>query len=229
MTTNITPPHSLLKTPYKITFLLDKANDWIKNHLIDSNFFVSNSHYEFRISHTSTEVFNQDIVFILGYTKMLDNNFLSKNQLNVVIHESDLPQGKGFSPVQWQVLEGKREIPICLFEANDQVDSGDIIFKSSFFLSGYELYDEIRTAQAKATFNAIGDFLKIFPNFRRTKQSGSESSYPRRVRKDDELNIDQSIRTQFNKLRIANNEDWPAFFTVDSHKYTLKIYRSDES
>lgn len=229
MTTNTAPPYSRPNTPYKITFLLDSANDWIKRHLIESNSFVSNSRYEFRISHSSTEVANQDIVFILGYTKILERNFLAKNRLNLVVHESDLPKGKGFSPVQWQILEGKREIPICLLEAIDEVDSGDIVFRSSFCLSGYELFDEIRTAQAKGTFNVIADFLKIFPNFTRVKQSGNESFYPRRSRKDDELNIDQSIRALFNNLRVANNEDWPSFFIVDNHKYILKIYRSDES
>ena len=145
--------------------------------------------------------------------------------MNLVIHESDLPLGKGFAPVQWQILEGKRELPICLLEATERVDSGDIVFKSSFNLSGYELYEDVRSMQAQAIFNVISEFLKIYPNFTRTKQTGEESYYPRRLAKDGKLNIDKSLRDQFNLLRIGNNEDWPSFFFVDDQKYILKIYK----
>ncbi len=216
-------------TPYLVTFLLDRANNWIEGHLLQSKAFVSDQTFRFTISHDYSAVSNQDIVFILGYTRILDKSFLSRNHLNVVIHESDLPLGKGFAPVQWQILEGKKEIPICLLEAGEQVDSGDILFKSSFTLSGYELYDEIRAAQVEATFAAISEFLDCFPNFTRTRQSGVESFYWRRTPKDGELNIDKTIREQFNMLRIGNNEHWPSFFFVDGKKYLLKIYKPEES
>ena len=213
------------RTPYQITFLLDTSNNWIENHLVESKSFLSNTTYNFRTSHNHADVNNQDVVFILGYTKILNNEFLKTNHLNLVIHESDLPLGKGFAPVQWQILEGKREIPICLLEATERVDSGDILFKSSFNLSGYELYEDVRSMQAQAIFNVISEFLKIYPNFTRTKQTGEESYYPRRLAKDGKLNIDKSLRDQFNLLRIGNNEDWPSFFFVDDQKYILKIYK----
>ena len=79
--------------------------------------------------------------------------------------------------------------------------------------------------QAQAIFNVISEFLKIYPNFTRTKQTGEESYYPRRLAKDGKLNIDKSLRDQFNLLRIGNNEDWPSFFFVDDQKYILKIYK----
>jgi methionyl-tRNA formyltransferase len=217
------------RTPYQVTFLLDKSNNWIENHLVESTAFLSDTSYNFQISHDHLHVDNQDIVFILGYTKILNNNFLVKNRLNLVIHESDLPLGKGFAPVQWQILDGKKEIPICLLEATEQIDSGDILFKSSFNLSGYELYTEIRLMQAKATFKAISEFLNIYPNFTRTKQLGNDSFYPRRTTKDSELNIDKPLREQFNLLRIGNNEDWPSFFFIDDQKYILKIYKQKNS
>jgi len=31
-------------------------------------------------------------------------NFKLKNKLNLVIHSSDLPKGKSFAPIQWQIL-----------------------------------------------------------------------------------------------------------------------------
>lgn len=214
-------------SPYQITFLLDKANNWLEQHLRQSGKFISNGKFSFRISHDPAEISGQDVVFILGYTRILDNGFLRKNKLNLVIHESDLPLGKGFAPVQWQILEGKKEIPVCLIEASDPVDSGDILFKSSFTLTGYELYDEIRLQQAAGTFQTISDFLNVYPDLTRTKQVGKDSFYPRRGRKDGELNVDKSVRDQFNLLRIGNNEEWPSHFHIDGHKYVVKIFRTE--
>jgi len=54
--------------------------------------------------------------------------------MNLVVHESDLPRGKGFAPVKWQILDGKKEIPVCLLETTEQVDSGDILGKYTFNL-----------------------------------------------------------------------------------------------
>lgn len=42
---------------------------------------------------------------------------------------------------------------------------------------------------------------------------GKESFYPKRSPKDSELDINKSLNEQFNLLRIASNEDFPAFFT----------------
>jgi methionyl-tRNA formyltransferase len=102
--------------------------------------------------HWSIETaFDLDLLFILGYTKIIHKISLAKNKLNLVIHESNLPEGRGFSPVQWQVLEGKNEIKVCLIEASEKPDEGDIFNSTIIRLEGHELMDEIREAQANAT------------------------------------------------------------------------------
>ena len=113
-----------------VTFLIDKNNNWIELFLLNSNLIKGNDKYNIEISHSHQEVQRQDIVFILGYTKILNDAFIKSNKLNLVIHESALPKGKGFAPVQWQILEGAKFIPICLIEATSEVDSGDIIYKA---------------------------------------------------------------------------------------------------
>ena len=76
-----------------------------------------------------------------------------------MIHESALPLGKGWSPVSWQILEGKSIIPITLFEADMEVDSGVIYFQEHIELDGYELVDEIRQKQGLATIHLALKFV----------------------------------------------------------------------
>ena len=209
----------------KITFLLDKKNNWFEPYLNNFDMRSPTHIFKFRISHDPEDIKEQDIVFIIGYTQILSNLFLSCNVLNLVVHESNLPVGKGFAPVQWQILEGAHYIPMCLLEATNQVDSGDIVHRFGFELTGLELYDEIRSKQGKATIELIVRFLSIYPNFSREKQTGQETFYKRRGPIDGELDIDQTIREQFNLLRVGNNEQWPSYFIYEGKKYLVKIFR----
>ena len=68
-----------------------------------------------------------EIVFILGYYSLVPSSQLEKHRHNLVVHESDLPSGRGWSPLFWQVLEGKQRIPIVLFEAVEDADAGPIL------------------------------------------------------------------------------------------------------
>jgi methionyl-tRNA formyltransferase len=212
------------KKTVQVTFLLDPTNNWIEEMLRNEHRIQEIDGYFFKIEHDHTKVADQDVVFILGYTRILDRSFLDLNHINLVVHESDLPEGKGFSPVQWQILEGKNAIPICLIEAGDKVDTGDIILKSTFTVSPTDLYDEIRLKQAKASFDLMFNFLVLYPDFQRESQSGKSSFYNRRTQLDGELDIDKSIREQFDLLRIGNNEDWPSFFFINGEKFVVKIY-----
>ena len=207
----------------KICFLLDKNNNWLLHHC--KKFVNINKRHNIKIFYNFRKIFNYDYIFVLGFTKILPDYFLQKNNLIMVIHESNLPKGKGFSPVQWQILKNQNKIPICLIEANETVDSGPILAKSSFNLEGNELNEEIRLKQAVATIKIIKKFLKKFPNFSQKKQVGLPTFYKRRYPKDSLLDPNKSLKNNFNLLRIADNLNYPAYFIYKGKKYILKIYK----
>ena len=100
--------------------------------------------FDVRIFYEEEQIRGFDLVFFLGYTKVLKGEILSSNKLLLVVHESDLPEGRGFAPVQWQILEGKMDITVCLLEVSNDVDTGNIFDKLILSLDGSELYEEIR-------------------------------------------------------------------------------------
>jgi len=213
---------------YSITFLLDPENNWLRPFVEEEWQSFDHKKCRFTLSTDHSNVANQDVVFILGYTKKLDKTFLNANKLNLVVHESALPKGKGFSPVQAQVLAGQSVIPLCLFEATEKLDSGDIFETGRFELTGYELFPEIREKQARATLSIISRFLVKFPKVKGTPQVGEETFFQKRSEADNELDIDRSIRDQFARLRLGNNKAWPSHFTIDNHKYLIKIYKASD-
>ena len=208
----------------KVAFLFSKTNIWIEQH-IRSVDFDKKMEVSVDFFYDKDLIFDYDVVFILGYTQILDAQFLARNELNLVIHESAVPFGKGFSPIQWQLLSGANSILVTLLEASAQVGSGDIILQKKLAFDGSELYEEIRNKQAACTISLIGKFLSQYPFYNREKQGDGGTTFPKRSPKDNILSIDKTIKEQFNLLRIGNNEEWPSFFIHMDHKYIVKIYK----
>ena len=209
----------------KIAILLDKKNDWLKDYL--HGLKLKNKKNNFKIFYDYKKIKNFDLVFILGYTTILPLSLKKINKLVLIVHESNLPNGKGFSPLQWQILKGKNLIIFSLIDLNKDIDSGDIYDQIKLKLNGNELFNEIRAKQAQTTFKLINIFLKKYPLIKKTKQKGRSTYFRKRTIKDGKLNINKSINAQFNLLRIGNNDKWPSYFIKNGVKYILKIYKEN--
>jgi len=168
-----------------------------------------------------------DFCFYLSCSQIVPSSILGNFAHNLVVHESDLPQGKGWSPLTWQILEGGNRIPVTLFEAVERVDSGDIYLQEWLEFEGHELLDELRQAQAVATLRLCQRFVDGYPEVLKgtRSQTGVESFYPRRRPRDSQLDVHRSLAEQFNLLRVVDNERYPAFFEYQNGKYLIKIIR----
>lgn len=169
------------------------------------------------------------IVFILSYHKIIEQEYLEIHQHNIVVHASLLPKGKGWAPMFWQVLEGKSLVPFTMFEAGKGIDDGDIYMQRTLSLSGYELNTELREKQAEFTIMMCEEFLKYYEDLKiPRKQIGEETFYSKRNTENSMLDVNKTIKEQFNLLRIVNNKEYPAFFEINGHRYTLKIEEDKE-
>jgi methionyl-tRNA formyltransferase len=175
------------------------------------------------LARSHADVAKGDVCFLLGCTRIVDKVFLSKNKHNLVVHESGLPKGKGFAPVAWQILEGKNEIPVCLIEVGNEVDSGDIILTDVMRLSGTELLTEWRELQGNISIGLALKFILEYPAMKAIKQSGLSTSYPRRHPSDSKIDLDKRVRDIIPLLRVVDNCDYPAFFEYKGCKYRLEI------
>ena len=211
----------------KVQILVDNPNSWMVDYakqLVD----ILKKKFDIKVSliYKHEEVIEGDILCLLSCQKIFKK--LHLNKYNLVIHESDLPKGKGWSPMTWQILEGLNKITISLFEASVSVDSGHIYEKVNIELKGHELINDIREMQAKASLELILNFINKYPNITHSDQFGKQSFYPKRTEKDSELKITKTIKEQFNLLRVCDNDRYPAFFYINDKKYILKIYNDDK-
>lgn len=210
----------------KIQILVDNSSSWIIPYATELTELLKKKGHQAILIHDHEEVDRGDILCLLACEKI--HKKLDCNKHNLVVHESDLPKGKGWSPVTWQVLEGKNKIPVTLFEAAEAVDAGRIYAQEYMELSGTELLPEIKHKQGLATQKLILDFIDRYPEVKGKIQEGESTYYPRRGPLDSELNPDYTLKDQFDLFRVCDNERYPAFFVYRGQKYKLKIYRYDE-
>jgi methionyl-tRNA formyltransferase len=167
------------------------------------------------------------VALFLGCTGIAPQTFVERSRRSLVIHESDLPKGRGFAPMTWQTLEGKLQIPVCLIEAGADVDSGPIVCRKLLHFQGHELVGEMRAALG-ALYCEMMDWYFDQPHPPvGVPQTGEGSVYRRRRPPDSRLDPERTIAAQFELLRVVDNENYPAFFEYRGHTYRLRIDKID--
>ena len=210
----------------KISILVDNPDSWISPFAQDIQRRLAKQH-DANLYFKAPDIPEGEMLFLLGCTSIIPREILQRNKNNLVVHESDLPKGRGWSPIAWQVLEGKNRIPIVVFEATEELDAGPIYLKDCIELNGSELLSEIKQKQAAKTAELVYRFVEMWPNIKGKPQAGEPTYYPRRSEDDDVLDPQKTIIENFNHLRILDNEKYPGWFKYRNRKYRIKIYPDD--
>lgn len=168
-----------------------------------------------------------DILFLVSCSQLVRDKERNLYKSSLVLHASDLPKGRGWSPYIWEVLNGGNQITVTLLEASEPVDSGAIWLKTQFTLEGHELLSEINAkvfdSELSLMYQAVDRFETIDP----IPQEGDLGNYmPKRSPIDSRLDPHKSIAEQFNLLRVVDSERYPAFFDYQGKRYLIKIEKS---
>jgi methionyl-tRNA formyltransferase len=172
-----------------------------------------------------------DFLFLVSCSEIVSHSVRARFKKCLVLHASDLPKGRGWSPHIWAVVNGSNNLTLSLLEAEDKVDTGDIWLKTLIPLDGTELFNEINEKLFKAELllieKAISEYLTIIP--KKQDQSISSFYYTKRTPNDSQLDPNKTIEQQFNLLRVCDNERFPAFIDIHGQKYTVKLEKMIES
>lgn len=185
---------------------------------------MKSKEHEVGIVFDKRELSGGDILFLVSCNEIIRDYEREKYKVTLVLHASDLPKGRGWSPYIWSVLNGCDKITVSMIEASDPVDSGDIWLKKTFFLDGHELLPEINkklfNTQISLMTKAVEQFNSIIP----VQQKGDPGPYlTRRTPANSRLDPYKSIAEQFNLLRVVDSERYPAFFDFHGKRYLIKI------
>lgn len=181
------------------------------------------------LHHDKAALRGGDILFLVSCTVMVTPAERAAFGAVLVLHASDLPRGRGWSPHVWAVLGGAKTITLSLLEACEPVDSGDIWLQATFELEGHELLPEINAKLFAAELALMTAAVERRQEIRPRPQEGVPGPSLRRRRPEDSrLDPQRPLAEQFNLLRTVDNERFPAFFELHGKRYILRIEKAPE-
>ena len=211
----------------KINILVSK-NSWANSYKSEIKKALKkfSKTISFSNNHKKTKK-NTDVNIIFSYFRKIERKYLNYSKYNIIPHESKLPSGKGMSPLSWQLLENKNSVFFSLIEAASSFDSGRIYLQKKVIIPKSILFKEIKKIQLSTNLKLIIKFLTKLKKNKTVdgiKQKGKSTFYRKRSIKDSLINIDKSIKSQFNLLRICDPDNYPAYFKYKNRTYLIKIF-----
>jgi len=171
-----------------------------------------------------TELTSGDVLFLVSCGQIIREAERSRFRATLVLHASDLPRDRGWSPHIWRIVEGESRITVSLLEAREPLDSGDIWMKVHFDLAGDELLPEINERLFAAELELMTAAVDGFGTIRPTPQESAVTQYRRlRTADDSRLDPDRSLAAQFDLLRVVDNDRYPAFMDHRGARYVIRI------
>jgi methionyl-tRNA formyltransferase len=172
-----------------------------------------------------SELSGGDILFLISCSEIISVKHRSLYQHTLVLHASDLPKGRGWSPHVWEIVNGADHITLSLLEAEDQVDSGKLWLKCSIPVSKTELWYEVNDKLFEAEIYLMNEAIEKCKNINPYSQAEDvePTYYRRRTPEDSEIDTGESIAAQFDLLRMCDPDRYPAWFEYLGKKYKVRL------
>ncbi len=194
--------------------------NWKKNH---------ESNHSINLVYDLSNVQGGELLFLISCSVYIPLSIRQKFEKTLVIHASDLPKGRGWSPHIWSVIEGDTIITVTLLEAEDSIDSGDIWHQIKCDIPKHSLYDDINYCLFDAEYRLMDFAIENFNSVNPQPQSDDEATYyKKRNPEDSELDIHKTIKEQFDLMRVSDPSRYPSFFKIHGKKYNIYLERVEE-
>ena len=170
-----------------------------------------------------------DILFLISCSDIISKLERGRFKKTLVVHASDLPHGRGWSPHVWEIINGATDITLSLLEAEDKVDTGDIWKKISVPIPKTTLFDEINELIFDSELALMDFAIENYNTIEPRKQPNVVGTcWSKRSPKDSMIDINQTISEQFDLIRVCDPQRFPAYFYKDGVRFNITIEKNNE-
>lgn len=151
-------------------------------------------------------------IFIPHWSFMINKNIFA-NFHCVIFHMTDLPYGRGGSPLQNLIVKGHTDTVISAIKVEEGFDTGPVYLKHKLSLD--DSANEIFKRSSKIILNMINKIIdeEISP----IPQSGEITIFKRRVPEQSNMSSLESIEEAYNYIRMLDADGYPPAFLETKH------------
>ena len=168
--------------------------------------------------------FNPDYIFMPHWSYLVSNE-ITDNYECVVFHMTDLPYGRGGSPLQNLIVRGHKETRISAIKVTENLDGGPVYMKRPLSLEG----------SAQEIFVRCADiiFQEMLPSFLTEKiepkpQEGEPVVFKRRKPEDGQITPDMKLGKIYDYIRMLDAEGYPRAY-MEFGGYKLEFEQAQVS
>ncbi len=199
--------------------------DQLKEYDYECNWHFISKKEEFNIE--VLEKIKPNKIFIPHWSHIIPENIFAYYEC-IVFHMTDLPYGRGGSPLQNLIVDGVESTKISAIKVIKELDAGPIYLKNN--LSLYGTAEEIFIRANSVIFNMINKIKneKLKPK----EQKGEISLFKRRTPSMSSIEELNEIEEVFNHIRMLDADGYPqAYFETDKFKFefTRGSLKADKS
>jgi len=229
----------LLRNKLKIKYFVCLDNEKAKKHKISGykSFVDLSEQYGIPIYYSNSfslndrrdiDFFSQhkfDLLVQGGWQRLFPKAILDTLRIGAIgVHGSSefLPKGRGRSPINWSLIEGKKRFIMQYFIIKPGIDDGDIFHYEMFDITPW---DDCKTLYYKNSIITKRVLLKFIPkllsgDYNLFPQKGLPTYYPKRVPEDGKISWDATVFEIYNFIR-AQTKPYPGAY---SYIISKKIY-----
>lgn len=167
------------------------------------------------------ESINPRYIFFPHWNWIVPSNIISKYE-SVCFHMTDVPYGRGGSPLQNLIIRGHKETKLTALKMTDDLDAGPVYLKDNLSLYG--------SAQDIFT-RAAGQIMELAFTISETnpapkKQIGEATIFKRRRPSDSEVQEKMSIEQLYDFIRMLDADTYPKAF-ISSKGYRFEFDKAN--
>jgi len=182
------------------------------------DFFYINNKEDLNLNHIAS--INPRYIFLPHWSWIIPAEIWNQYEC-IVFHMTDLPFGRGGSPLQNLIVRGVTETKISALRCEAELDAGPIYMKSPLSLLGTA--EEIFIRASNCIADMINEIIITHPN--PTPQTGEPIYFKRRLPQDSNISEVTSLETLFDYIRMLDAEGYPNAF-IEINNFRLEFSRA---
>lgn len=172
------------------------------------------------LNFNSIELAHPDYIFFLHWPHMIPAEIY--NNFNcVVFHMTDLPYGRGGSPLQNLILEGHQHTKISALKVQAGIDTGPLFLKRNLSLAGTA--EEIFLRAGKIMVEMIIEIINTQPIPK--DQEGEVTLFKRRTPEESSIQFLSDIEKVYDFIRMLDAEGYPKAF-IETESFIFEFSRA---
>lgn len=159
------------------------------------------------LDYTKIKTIGPKYIFFLHWSEKIKSD-IYENFDCVVFHMTDLPYGRGGSPLQNLIVRGHANTMLSAIRVVEQLDAGDVYLKKPLPLNGSAR--EIFSRAAELMYTMINQIIETNPT--PVPQTGTIEIFKRRKPEESNINDIKDPKLIYDYIRMLDADGYPAAF-----------------